>query len=114
MLSLLQLTEIQSVAAHLAKEFNKISPTDETKKISFLDVGLVEVQGPGKGKKVFYTVEDLLFDYKLKFTKWSNNTGTHDMVKSQLFMMFICHIFFLFIQATGVNFVRFGTNTYSA
>ncbi len=77
----------------MAKEFNKISPTDETNKISFLDVGLVEVQGNGNGKKVFYNVEDLLFDYKLKFTKWCNNTGTHDMVKSHLFLMFICHIF---------------------
>jgi len=69
------LAEIQSVAAHLAKEFNKISPTDETKTISFLDVGLVEVQGNSDGKKVFYNVEDLLFDYKLKFTKWCNNAG---------------------------------------
>jgi hypothetical protein len=61
----------------MAREFNKISPTDETKKISFIDVGLVEVQGDGDAKKVFYTVEDLLFDYKLKFTKWCNNTGTY-------------------------------------
>ena len=98
---MLQLTEIQSVAGHLAKEFNKISPINETKKISFLDVGLVEVQGNGDGKKVFYNVEDLLFDYKLKFTKWCNNTGTHNLVNFEYLISYLmvqdsfCSFYFL-------------------
>ena len=58
----------------MAKEFNKISPTADTKKISFVDVGLVEAK-VGDDKKVFYNAEELLVDYKLKFTKWSNNLG---------------------------------------
>ena len=65
--------ETQALAAYLASEFNKIKPSS-AKNIIFVEVSVVQA-AEKDGKPIYYNVELLLSDYKLKFTKWCNNSG---------------------------------------
>ena len=65
--------ETQALAAYLASEFNKIKPSS-AKNILFVEVSVVQA-AESDGKPIYYNVEKLLSDYKLKFTKWCNNSG---------------------------------------
>ena len=67
--------ETQAVAAYLASEFNKVKPSS-AKTILFIEVSVVQAEEKD-GTPIFYNVEKLLPDYKMKFTKWCNNTGNY-------------------------------------
>ena len=69
----IQIMETQAVAAYLAAEFNKSKPSS-AKNIVFVEVSVVQAF-ERDGTPIYYNVEKLLSDYKLNFTKWSNNAG---------------------------------------
>jgi hypothetical protein len=49
------------------------------KPILFIEVSVVQAV-ERDGSPIYYNVEKLLNDYKSKFTKWCNNTGTFQIL----------------------------------
>merc|ERR1719187_1672505 len=69
----IEIMETQAVSAFMAKQFNRFSPPG-TKKIEFLDVGVIQVN-TDDGTPKYYNVEVMLKDYKTNYLKWNNNSG---------------------------------------